>query len=332
MFNPQALMITGGAGFIGSHLVRRLRRDYGYCGTLVVVDLETYAADRSRLTEVESSIRYVREDICDTEAMRAIIADEHIDAIINLAAESHVDRSIEAPTPFVTTNIAGTYSLLEAARGCWVGRTDVRFYQISTDEVFGALQAGDPLFTESSPYAPRSPYAASKAAADHLVRSYYHTYGLPVLISSCSNNYGPDQHAEKLIPKAITGFLAGRTVPLYGDGLHVRDWIYVSDHTDAIYQILRTGTPGSSYVAGTGVLTGNRMLLEMIITLLAPRLHCEEAALRSLIAAVPDRPGHDRGYGIDASRLHHDLGWSARISLSEGLALTIDHMIGVHTH
>jgi len=332
MFNPQALMITGGAGFIGSHLVRRLRRDYGYRGTLVVVDLETYAADRSRLTEVESSIRYLRADICDTEAMRAIIAEEHIDAIINLAAESHVDRSIEAPTPFITTNIAGTCSLLEAARGCWAGRTDVRFYQISTDEVFGALQAGDPLFTESSPYAPRSPYAASKAAADHLVRSYYHTYGLPVLISSCSNNYGPDQHAEKLIPKAITAFLAGSTVPLYGDGLHVRDWIYVSDHTDAIYQILRDGTPGSSYVAGTGVLTGNRMLLEMIIALLAPRLHCEEVALRALIAEVPDRPGHDRGYGIDASRLHHDLGWRARISLSEGLARTIDHMIGVHTH
>lgn len=327
MYTPKAMLVTGGAGFIGSHLVRNLLERFPETGKLLVVDAGYVGSDRSRLKSVETSIEYIPEDVRDTGRMRQLIGDHAVDTVIHTAAQTHVDRSITEPLSFVSHNVDGTASMLEAARVNWQGRQDVRFYQMSTDEVFGELPEDGKLFDENSPYAPRNPYSASKAAADHLVLSYHATYGLPVLIGCCSNNYGPGQHQEKFIPKALASMVERTAIPLYGDGLQQRDWLYVTDHTDAVCRIITRGTPGSRYVIGTGNMTSNRELLRVLAAEAAARLGTDRGSLLELVTSVNDRPGHDRAYGIDAGLLRSELGWVVRTQLQEGLRSVVSSYI-----
>ncbi len=304
------ILVAGGAGFIGSNHVRWLLARGE--DRVVNLDLLTYAGNLENLAGLESHPRYrfVRGDIGDAELARGLLASESIDAVINFAAESHVDRSLDAPRLFLETNVLGTQNLLAAARE----RGVPRFLQVSTDEVYGSLGA-EGRFTEQSPLAPNSPYAASKAAADLVCRAYHHTFGLPVMITRCSNNYGPYQFPEKLIPLMITNALAGQPLPVYGDGLNVRDWIHVEDHCAALDAVLRRGRPGEVYnVGGDGELAN----LE-IVRLLLKLLDRPE----SLIRFVPDRPGHDRRYAIDATKIRRELGWAPRRTPAEGIAQTV---------
>jgi dTDP-glucose 4,6-dehydratase len=322
-------LVTGGAGFIGSALCRFLIAETGV--EVVNLDKLTYAGTLTSLTEVAGSDRYafVQADIADAAAMAAVFRDHDPDAVLHLAAETHVDRSIDGAAPFIATNIVGTWTLLEAATAHWRAlpperRAAFRFLHVSTDEVYGSLgETG--AFTEITPYDPRSPYSASKAASDHLASAWFHTHGLPVLISNCSNNYGPHHFPEKLIPLVILNALEGRPLPVYGDGLNVRDWLYVEDHARALELIVRTGRPGETYNVGGRNERTNLQVVETICDLLdelAP-----DSAIgprRGLITFVADRPGHDRRYAIDASKLEGELGWRARETFETGLRRTVD--------
>jgi dTDP-glucose 4,6-dehydratase len=320
-------MITGGAGFIGSAVVRHLVRDTGHA--VCVVDKLTYAGNLDNLAPVAADRRYrfERIDICDGPAVRGVIAAFQPDIVMHLAAESHVDRSIDGPAAFIATNVVGTFTLLEAARDHWQGlsgadKAAFRFHHVSTDEVFGSLGAAD-HFHEASPYQPNSPYSASKAGSDHLVRAWHHTYGLPTVCSNCSNNYGPYHFPEKLIPLIILNALEGKPLPVYGDGKNIRDWLYVEDHARALVTIAETGRLGESYNVGGWNERTNIEVVEAICRLvddMAPRLHTSRTAL---VTYVSDRPGHDRRYAIDASKIKRELGWMPRESFETGLAKTV---------
>ncbi len=317
------LLVTGGAGFIGSAVVRlAVARGHG----VVNVDALTYAACLDNVAGVAGNPAYAFEhaDIRDRAAMERIFASHRPDAIMHLAAESHVDRSIDGPADFIETNVNGTFTLLEAARGYWHAQGQpaaFRFHHISTDEVFGSL-GPEGLFAEDTPYDPRSPYSASKAASDHLVRAWHHTYGLPVVLSNCSNNYGPYHFPEKLIPVVILNALAGRPLPIYGDGSNVRDWLYVEDHAEALLLVLERGAVGRSYAIGGGNECTNLDLVRRICAVLDGMRPRAEGPHADLITFVPDRPGHDARYAIDAGRIRAELGWQPRVTLDEGLRRT----------
>ncbi|WP_439814806.1 dTDP-glucose 4,6-dehydratase [Zavarzinia sp. CC-PAN008] len=321
------VLVTGGAGFIGSAVVRHMIGTLGL--RVVVVDKLTYAASLASLTPVSDSPYYKLEiaDICDAVAMLRIFRDHQPDAVMHLAAESHVDRSLDGPAAFIQTNIVGTYTLLEAARTYWAGlpperRAAFRFHHVSTDEVFGSLGA-EGLFDESTAYAPTSPYSASKASADHLVRAWHHSFGLPVVISNCSNNYGPYHFPEKLIPLTILNALHGQALPVYGGGTNVRDWLHVEDHARALCLILSQGRVGESYAVGANAERRNIDVVQAICVLL-DRLRPQPGRRHAdLIRFVTDRPGHDARYAIDSSRLRSELGWTPQRTFEEGLADTV---------
>ncbi len=317
------ILVTGGAGFIGSAVVR-LAVARGH--EVVNLDALTYAANLANVAAVAASPRYrfERADIRDRPRLDAIFAAHAPDAVMHLAAESHVDRSIDGPGDFIETNVNGTFHLLEAARAWWVraGRPEgFRFHHVSTDEVFGSLGA-EGRFTEDTPYAPNSPYSATKAASDHLVRAWHATYGLPVVLSNCSNNYGPFHFPEKLIPVVILNALHGRAIPVYGLGQNVRDWLYVEDHADALLAVLARGQVGRSYNIGGGNEATNLEIVQAICTLM-DGMHPQGAPHGRLIAFVADRPGHDLRYAIDPSRIGAELGWRPSVTLEEGLRRTV---------
>lgn len=326
------VMVTGGAGFIGSAVVRRL---IGHGDEVVTVDALTYAGDLRNLDAVLGldSHAFEQADICDGAAMAAIFARHRPDAVIHLAAETHVDRSIGGPEAFIRTNVTGTGVLLEAARHYWTDlpaerREAFRFLHVSTDEVYGSLGASG-LFTEDSPYRPNSPYAASKAAADHMARAWHHTYGLPVIVSNCGNNYGPRQYPEKLIPLVILAALEGRPLPLYGDGGNVRDWLYVEDHAAALHLLLARGVPGRSYTIGGRCERRNIDVVRLLCALLddlAPRPDGGSYAER--ITFIADRPGHDLRYALDISRIETETGWSPATRFEDGLRATVEWFLG----
>jgi dTDP-glucose 4,6-dehydratase len=324
---PSKILVTGGAGFIGSAVCRHL---IAAGASVVNFDKLTYAACLASLAEIEGSNRYafIQGDVADRAAVRAALETHRPDAIMHLAAESHVDRSIDGAEPFITTNVVGTYVMLEEALRHWralpAERAEAfRFLHISTDEVFGSL-GDEGLFTETTAYDPRSPYSASKASADHLVSAWGHTYGLPVLISNCSNNYGPYHFPEKLIPLVILNALEGRPLPVYGDGGNVRDWLYVEDHAEALHRILTTGRPGRSYNVGGRNERTNLQVVQTICDLVdeaAPAL--ASGPRRGLITFVADRPGHDRRYAIDPSRIEAELGWAPETDFESGIRKTV---------
>ncbi|NNE80996.1 MAG: dTDP-glucose 4,6-dehydratase [Silicimonas sp.] len=318
------ILVTGGAGFIGSAVVRHAVRE-GH--EVVNLDALTYAANLANVAPVSNATGYAFEkaDITDRSALDDIFARHTPDAVMHLAAESHVDRSIDGPAAFVETNITGTYTLLESARAYWAGMDapdTFRFHHISTDEVFGSLGPTG-LFTEDTPYDPRSPYSASKASSDHLVRAWHETYGLPVVLTNCSNNYGPYHFPEKLIPVVILNALHGRPIPVYGAGENIRDWLYVEDHAAALLLVLEKGALGRSYNIGGENEATNVDLVRMICKLLDER-RPDAAPHERLIEFVDDRPGHDMRYAIDPSRIREELGWRPSVTLEEGLALTVD--------
>ncbi|QMU58484.1 MAG: dTDP-glucose 4,6-dehydratase [Boseongicola sp.] len=318
------ILITGGAGFIGSAVVRKAIRD-GH--EVVNVDCLTYAANLQNVASVTNAPGYAFEQvsIADRPALAAVFDRHKPDAVMHLAAESHVDRSIDGPAAFIETNIVGTYALLEATRSYWdqMNRPEFfRFHHVSTDEVFGSLGAGG-QFTETTPYDPRSPYSASKAASDHLVRAWHETYGLPIVLSNCSNNYGPFHFPEKLVPVVILNALAGKDIPVYGDGGNVRDWLFVEDHADALLTVLTKGAVGRSYNIGGEAEARNIDMVELICALL-DKTRPKETLYRELITFVDDRPGHDRRYAIDPTRIRDELGWRPSVTLEEGLARTVD--------
>ena len=306
------LLVTGGCGFIGSHFVRWQRRNHPH-DRLVVLDSLSYCGNLANLLPIEHDTgwRFVRGDITDSDAVSRVFLEERIDAMCNFAAETHVDRSILSSLPFVKTNVVGTTVLLDVAKQANVHR----FVQVSTDEVYGTLAPTDPPFSEHTPLAPRSPYSASKAAADHLALAYFHTHGLPVVITRCSNNYGPYQFPEKLIPLLILRAMADQPLPIYGDGQQVRDWLYVEDHCAGIDAALRRGQPGEAYNFGGRCEKRNLEIVELVLELLEKP--------RSLIRFVQDRPGHDRRYAIDCDKAENELGFRPRMSLVDGLVETV---------
>ena len=321
------ILVTGGAGFIGSAVVRRAIAD-GHA--VVNVDALTYAANPDNVASVAGNPAYAFEhaDIRDGAAMAQILDRHQPDAVMHLAAESHVDRSIDGPGAFIDTNVTGTFRLLEAARGHWQGRgrpEDFRFHHISTDEVFGSLGTTG-RFTETTPYAPNSPYAASKAASDHLVRAWHETYGLPVVITNCSNNYGPFHFPEKLIPVIILRALAGEPIPIYGAGLNVRDWLYVEDHADALLTVLRRGQLGRTYNIGGENEATNIDIARKVCAILERKVP-KSSRYAEQIAFVDDRPGHDLRYAIDPTRIRTELGWRPSVTLDEGLERTVDWFV-----
>lgn len=318
------ILVTGGAGFIGSAVVR-LAVSRGHA--VVNLDALTYAACLANIASVAGSPLYAFEqaDIRDRAALDRVFAQHSPDAVMHLAAESHVDRSIDGPGDFIETNITGTYTLLEAARAWWVARgrpAEFRFHHISTDEVFGALGPTG-RFTEDTPYDPRSPYAASKAASDHLARAWHATFGLPVVLSNCSNNYGPFHFPEKLIPVLILNALAGRPLPIYGDGSNVRDWLFVEDHAEALLAVLAKGTPGRSYTIGSESEQTNLDLARTICAILDRKRPKVRGSYADQITFVANRPGHDARYAIDPSRIRTELGWRPSVTLDEGLERTV---------
>jgi dTDP-glucose 4,6-dehydratase len=320
------LLVTGGAGFIGSNFV------LDWCAAsdepIVNLDQLTYAGNLGNLVALKGDPRhiFVRGDIGDRALVEALLAQYAPRAVVNFAAESHVDRSIHAPAEFIATNVVGTSNLLDAIRGYWdslneTGQSRFRLLHVSTDEVYGSLGPSDPAFTESSPYAPNSPYAASKAAADHLVRAYRHTYGLPALVTNCSNNYGPRQFPEKLIPLIVHNALAGKALPIYGDGQNIRDWLFVGDHCAAIRAVLERGRPGETYNIGGNAEKTNLEVVRSLCRILGEIRPGRDYS--SQIAFVKDRPGHDRRYAIDSSKLRREIGWAPRESFESGLAHTV---------
>jgi len=317
------LLVTGGAGFIGSNFVLSHIAETGEA--IVNLDKLTYAGNPKNLQALRGDARhtFVRGDICDRKLVSDLLKRHLPRAIVHFAAESHVDRSISGPAEFVQTNAVGTFSLLEEARAYWNGRTDFRFLHVSTDEVYGSLGPADPAFTESTPFAPNSPYAASKAASDHMVRAYHHTYGLPTLITNCSNNYGPHQYPEKLIPLMIRNALAGKPLPVYGDGKNVRDWLYVADHCAAVRLVLEKGRVGETYNIGGECEWANIDLVKKICELLDAAKPRGRGSYAELISFVTDRPGHDRRYAMNIGKIRRELGWQPRETLSSGLEKTV---------
>lgn len=323
------ILITGGAGFIGSALIRHLIQSTEH--DVLNLDKLTYAGNLESLAPVDDNPRYrfVQADIADGPVVAQTLAEFQPEAIMHLAAESHVDRSIDGPAAFIQTNIVGTYSLLESTRAYWLGlsaerKAAFRFHHISTDEVYGDLHGVDDLFTETTPYAPSSPYSASKAASDHLVRAWQRTYGLPVLITNCSNNYGPYHFPEKLIPLMIVNALAGKPLPVYGDGMQVRDWLYVGDHCSAIRRVLEAGRVGETYNVGGWNEKPNIEIVHTICKLLDElRSRADGQSYTTQITYVKDRPGHDRRYAIDARKIERELGWRPAETFDTGIRKTV---------
>lgn len=339
------ILVTGGAGFIGCNFIHFMFSDEsGFSGKIINVDCLTYAGNAESLKDVDKKYgelavkngliskenqRYFFEkvDICDGPAIDAILKKYHIDTIVHFAAESHVDRSILGPEAFVKTNVMGTFNLLDLAKNYWKNedgtiRNDVLFHHISTDEVYGSL--GDTgYFTETTPYDPRSPYSSSKASSDHLVMAYYHTYGLPITLSNCTNNYGPYQFPEKLLPLMINNIKTGKKLPVYGDGLNIRDWVYVEDHNRAVWLIIKNGKTGEKYNIGGENEWTNIKLLKEVIKLEANELGLSKDDVEKTITFVKDRPGHDRRYAIDCTKIKKELGWQRKVTFEEGLLHTI---------
>ena len=341
-FEPRNLFITGGAGFIGSNFVHHWLANTRE-GRVVVFDALTYAGNLDSLSDIANNPRYlfIRGDICDEDKVRGLLAQHQIDTLVHFAAESHVDRSILGPDDFIRTNVVGTHSLLKAAKSLWIDQRIVpehRFHHVSTDEVYGSLGPDDAPFHEDSPYAPNSPYSASKAASDHLVRAYHETYGLSTTVTNCSNNYGPYHFPEKLIPLTIVNILLGRPLPVYGDGLQIRDWLHVEDHCAAIELALTKGKSGAVYNIGGNSETTNIHIVRSLCDLLDARLNAHPeyraafpasptfngSSALQLITHVRDRPGHDRRYAIDYSKASHDLGYAPARNLEIGLGSTVD--------
>jgi dTDP-glucose 4,6-dehydratase len=323
------LLVTGGAGFIGSNFVRHWCSQYP-TDRIVVLDALTYAGNRENIADLETTanLNFVRGDICDRNLVDDLLAEEDIDTVAHFAAESHVDRSILGPGAFVQTNVVGTFTLLEAFRQRWLKRDRIdsyRFLHVSTDEVYGSLGAEDPAFTETTPYTPNSPYSASKAGSDHLARAYFHTYGMPTIITNCSNNYGPYHFPEKLIPLMCINILLGKSLPVYGDGENIRDWLYVEDHCRALDVVIHKGKPGETYNIGGNNEVKNIDLVRQLCTLmdeLAPDLPVTPS--EKLITFVKDRAGHDRRYAIDATKIKIELGWTPQETVAGGLRKTVE--------
>ena len=316
----ETILVTGGAGFIGSNFVHRWHRNHPD-DRILVLDMLTYAADASQLVDLEA-VELVRADIQNGELVRVLLERHGVRKLIHFAAESHVDRSISGPAAFIQTNILGTFALLEAAREVWSADKGARFLHVSTDEVFGSL-GDEGKFSETTPYAPNSPYSASKAASDHLVRAYHHTYGLPVLTTNCSNNYGPRQHPEKLIPLAISRMAKNEPIPVYGDGQNIRDWLFVEDHCAAIETVIARGTPGETYCVGGDNEWKNLDLLHLLCDTVDQHLGRPQGASRKLLTFVKDRAGHDRRYAIDATKIRTELNWKHDVTFEEGLQKTV---------
>lgn len=332
LFQPKRLLVTGGAGFIGSNFVCSMLQAYP---DLLIINLDklTYAGSRTNLLEVAELPQhiFIEGDICNADLISSLLKKYAIDTVVHFAAESHVDRSIQGPSAFIQTNVVGTFVLLEAVRQYWLEErklsADVcRFHHISTDEVYGTLGPNDAPFSECSPYLPNSPYSASKAGSDHLVRAYAHTYGLPVTLSNCSNNYGPKQHGEKFIPTVLRACIQGKPIPIYGDGSNIRDWLYVKDHCQAIDLILRKGQPGRTYNIGANNEWSNLELAQYLARCMDERFPDQKPHDR-LIEYVRDRPGHDWRYAINDDRIKTELGWKSLCSFEEGIADTISYVI-----
>jgi dTDP-glucose 4,6-dehydratase len=333
-YKPHNLLVTGGAGFIGANFIHWLLANHNDM-RVVNLDALTYAGSLKNLEGLPDAIQhperhtFVQGDICDPKLIHQLLVTHDIDTVVHFAAESHVDRSITGPAAFVQTNITGTFTLLEAARHHWLqnqGRKshECRFHHISTDEVYGTLGKTDPAFTEQTPYAPNSPYSASKAGSDHLVRAYYHTYGLPVTTTNCSNNYGPYQHTEKFIPTVIRACMEQRPIPIYGDGSNIRDWLYVEDHCRGIMQVLQTGRLGETYNIGGWNEWTNLQLVKQICKLMDER-HPQHAPHEKLLQFVTDRPGHDWRYAINANKMKEELGWVPQETFETGIIKTLDY-------
>jgi dTDP-glucose 4,6-dehydratase len=320
------ILVTGGAGFIGANFVRYLLKAEAQV-KVVNLDLLTYAGSLENLKDLSDAERhcFVQGDICDGELVARLLREHAIDTVIHFAAESHVDRSILGPADFVRTNVMGTFTLLDAAKQFWAesgGFSGRRFHHVSTDEVFGSLSPDDPAFCETTPYDPRSPYSASKASSDHLVRAYFHTYGLPTTITNCSNNYGPYQFPEKLIPLMVLNAVRGKPLPIYGDGKQIRDWLYVEDHCEAIYLVAKDGKSGETYNVGGGNQPYNIDLVTEICSIL-DELHPASAPHAALMTHVTDRPGHDRRYAMDITKIRQELGWTPRHDIESGMRATV---------
>ena len=318
------LLVTGGAGFIGSNFIRYWLQQH-VDDFIVNLDALTYAGNLESLSDIEASPQYRFEqgDICDRALVERLLEDDKIDVLVHFAAESHVDRSITSPDAFIRTNVEGTFSLLEAARNLWGDDDSKCFLHVSTDEVYGSLEPGEPAFTERHSYQPNSPYSASKASSDHLVRAYFETYRLPVLTTNCSNNYGPYQFPEKLIPLVLLNALEGKPLPIYGDGLNVRDWLYVEDHCRGIEAVLEKGNSGQVYNIGGDNEQTNIAIVEQLCDQLDDRVPLNQS-YRELITFVKDRPGHDRRYAIDSSKIQRELDWQPKHDFETGLKLTVD--------
>ncbi|MEB3886363.1 dTDP-glucose 4,6-dehydratase [Lyngbya sp. CCY1209] len=326
---PRRLLVTGGAGFIGSNFVHHWCHAHP-SDRIVVLDALTYAGNRQNLAALEGQeqFRFVQGNICDRTLIDQLLQEEAIDTVAHFAAESHVDRSIIGPDAFIQTNVVGTFTLLEAFKQYWEHQQkpdDYRFVHVSTDEVFGSLGPDDPAFSETTPYAPNSPYSASKAGSDHLVRAYHHTYSLPTLLTNCSNNYGPYHYPEKLIPLMSINILLGKPLPVYGDGQNVRDWLYVLDHCRALDTVIHRGIPGETYNIGGNNEVKNIDLVQMICRIMdeLASQHLPVKPSRELITFVKDRPGHDRRYAIDSTKIKTQLGWAPLVTVEEGLRQTL---------
>jgi dTDP-glucose 4,6-dehydratase len=328
------ILVTGGAGFIGVNFIRTLLRNPSFAGRIINLDALTYAGNPASLVDIEKQFggsageaRYFFEhgNICDKSFVETVFKKYDIDTVVHFAAESHVDRSILGPEAFIKTNVMGTFTLLETARSFWKGADSnaVLFHHISTDEVYGSLGPAG-YFTETTPYDPRSPYSASKASSDHLVMAYHHTYGLPATLSNCSNNYGPYQFPEKLIPLMILNICEGKPLPVYGDGKNIRDWVYVEDHNNAVWTIMQNGAVGEKYNIGGENEWENIKLLDTLIGIVSKKAGLDLAKVRGAITYVKDRPGHDRRYAIDCSRIKRELGWQREVSFEAGLEKTVD--------
>lgn len=329
-FTPRSVLVTGGAGFIGSNFVRSVLQANKVI-TIVNLDALTYAGTQDNLSNLPDTTRHqlVHGNICDQAVVHALLREYKIDTIIHFAAESHVDRSIAGPEAFIRTNVQGTFTVLEEARKYWLedqhwDQTQCRFHHISTDEVYGTLGPDDPPFTETTPYAPNSPYSASKAAADHLVRAYQHTYQLPTTTTNCSNNYGPYQHQEKFIPTVIQSCLKNQPIPVYGDGSNIRDWLYVEDHCVGVWTVIENGRVGETYNIG-GSNNWNNLEIAKLLCRTVAEVKGEKAdKFLSLISFVTDRPGHDWRYAIDSQKIKHELGWQSTHTFEAGIQKTVE--------